>query len=98
MSRAPAPDSLIISAASLAYWASVPADENGMLGGFALISRVDLQGSRCFLAKLGLGVGAPRGGWRAARAGAGATSGGSGGGGGSVEVERGKDGRGRMVA
>lgn len=38
-----------------AYWQSIDADVNGMLGGFPYISRVDLQGSKNFLAKLGVG-------------------------------------------
>lgn len=37
------------------YWQSIDADVNGMLGGFPYISKVDLQGSRNFLAKLGVG-------------------------------------------
>ena len=37
------------------YWQSIDADVNGMLGGFPYISRVDLQGSKNFLAKLGVG-------------------------------------------
>jgi len=37
------------------YWQSIDADINGMLGGFPYISRVDLQGSKNFLAKLGVG-------------------------------------------
>ena len=43
------------------YWEGVEADVNGMLGGvpmvggFAYVSKVDLQGSRSFLAKLGIG-------------------------------------------
>jgi protein N-terminal methyltransferase len=36
------------------YWQAVDADVNGMLGGFPYISKVDLRGSRAFLAKLGL--------------------------------------------
>ncbi|KAK0651396.1 alpha-N-methyltransferase NTM1 [Cercophora newfieldiana] len=39
----------------LRYWEGINADDNGMLGGFAYISKVDLQGSRNFLAKLGIG-------------------------------------------
>jgi hypothetical protein len=82
----PASDSRITTAASLAYWASILADENGMLGGFAQISRADLQGSRCFLAKLGLSAdSASR---RSLRSTAG--GGGSGSGSGSVEMERGE--------
>jgi protein N-terminal methyltransferase len=37
------------------YWQSIDADVNGMLGGFPHISKVDLQGSKNFLAKLGIG-------------------------------------------
>lgn len=37
------------------YWQSVNADVDGMLGGYPHISRVDLQGSKNFLAKLGIG-------------------------------------------
>jgi protein N-terminal methyltransferase len=37
------------------YWEGIDADVNGMLGGFPYISRVDLQGSKNFLAKLGVG-------------------------------------------
>jgi len=43
------------------YWEGVDADINGMLGGvpsvagFSHIHKVDLQGSRSFLAKLGIG-------------------------------------------
>ncbi|KAM0324361.1 hypothetical protein ACHAQA_008142 [Verticillium albo-atrum] len=50
------PDALINTASSLSYWQSVDADVNGMLGGFPYISRTDLQGSRAFLAKLGIGA------------------------------------------
>lgn len=55
------PDSLISKDDGLQYWESVDADDNGMLGGiplvegFSTISKVDLQGSRSFLAKLGIG-------------------------------------------
>jgi len=37
------------------YWQSIDADVNGMLGGFPYISKVDLQGSKNFLAKLSIG-------------------------------------------
>lgn len=37
------------------YWQGIDADVNGMLGGFPYISKVDLQGSKNFLAKLGIG-------------------------------------------
>ncbi|KAI0014083.1 alpha-N-methyltransferase NTM1 [Xylariaceae sp. FL0662B] len=53
--RDPTPDSLISADHSRQYWSSVNADVSGMLGGFPNVSRVDLRGSRSFLAKLGLG-------------------------------------------
>ncbi|KAL2067892.1 hypothetical protein VTL71DRAFT_15990 [Oculimacula yallundae] len=40
---------------AIKYWESIDADVNGMLGGFPYISKVDLQGSKNFLAKLGVG-------------------------------------------
>ena len=40
---------------ALNYWEGIDADVNGMLGGFPYISKVDLQGSKNFLAKLGVG-------------------------------------------
>ncbi|PVI05001.1 hypothetical protein DM02DRAFT_517585 [Periconia macrospinosa] len=46
------PDAQIDHAASLTYWNSVSADTTGMLGGFPQTSRIDLQGSSNFLAKL----------------------------------------------
>lgn len=55
-------DAAIRTEDGLKYWDSVEADENGMLGGiptvagFSHISKIDLQGSRNFLAKLGIGV------------------------------------------
>lgn len=55
-------DNLISKSHGLAYWQSVSADENGMLGGipsyagFANTSKIDLQGSRNFLAKFGIGT------------------------------------------
>lgn len=54
-------DSLISAENGRRYWNSVESDENGMLGGipsvagFSRISPIDLQGSRNFLAKLGIG-------------------------------------------
>ncbi|KAG5980039.1 hypothetical protein E4U55_004455 [Claviceps digitariae] len=48
--------------AGINYWNNVSADEDGMLGGvpswegFESISRIDLQGSRTFLARLGIGT------------------------------------------
>ncbi|KAI1134168.1 alpha-N-methyltransferase NTM1 [Hypoxylon sp. FL0543] len=49
------PDALISPDAGRRYWAAIDADVSGMLGGFPGVSRVDLRGSRSFLAKLGLG-------------------------------------------
>ena len=49
-------DSLISKEAGLEYWEGIDADDNGMLGGFPYISKADLQGSRNFLAKLGVGT------------------------------------------
>jgi protein N-terminal methyltransferase len=51
----PAPDSLISKEDGLKYWEGVNADVDGMLGGIPAVTRVDLQGSRNFLAKLGIG-------------------------------------------
>jgi protein N-terminal methyltransferase len=48
-------DSLISRDAGRKYWEGVTADVNGMLGGFPQVSRVDLRGSRNFLAKFGIG-------------------------------------------
>ncbi|KAG6007679.1 hypothetical protein E4U21_005639 [Claviceps maximensis] len=51
----------ISTQAGIDYWNNVNADEDGMLGGvpswegFESISRIDLQGSRTFLARLGIG-------------------------------------------
>ncbi|KAJ3481523.1 hypothetical protein NLG97_g7804 [Lecanicillium saksenae] len=54
------PDDLINKKDGLEYWENATADVDGMLGGipslFSPISRVDLQGSRTFLARLGIGV------------------------------------------
>lgn len=53
------PENMTSSARS--YWEGVNADIDGMLGGipsiagFSQVSKVDLQGSRSFLAKLGIG-------------------------------------------
>ncbi|KAI5793140.1 alpha-N-methyltransferase NTM1 [Geopyxis carbonaria] len=55
MSSPPAPaDASIDTQKQLAYWNSIDATPNGMLGGFEQVSRVDIQGSRNFLAKLPL--------------------------------------------
>lgn len=48
------PDAQIDAAASIRYWADVAPDVDGMLGGFPHVSRVDVQGSRAFVAKLGV--------------------------------------------
>lgn len=53
--QAPAPDSLINTDNGRQYWEAVSADLDGMLGGFPYVSKVDLQGSKNFLAKLGIG-------------------------------------------
>ena len=47
-----APDSYIDHAAAIAYWSSTEPTVNGVLGGFPQVSRVDLQGSSNFFAKL----------------------------------------------
>ncbi|KAL8387897.1 hypothetical protein RB595_009593 [Gaeumannomyces hyphopodioides] len=52
---AQAPDSLINTDDGRQYWEAVSADLDGMLGGFPYVSKVDLQGSKNFLAKLGIG-------------------------------------------
>lgn len=49
------PDSFVNQSSGRDYWQSTTADLDGMLGGYPAISRVDLQGSRTFLAKLGIG-------------------------------------------
>lgn len=46
------PDASISHTGALAYWSSTPATVDGMLGGFEPINKVDLQGSKNFLAKL----------------------------------------------
>ncbi|KAI9797679.1 MAG: Alpha N-terminal protein methyltransferase 1 [Piccolia ochrophora] len=45
-------DSQIDHAAALNYWSSVPPTISGLMGGYPQISRVDLQGSANFLAKV----------------------------------------------
>nr|OQO24180.1 hypothetical protein B0A51_07818 [Rachicladosporium sp. CCFEE 5018] len=49
---APPPDAQISVSQALAYWCSIPPTVSGVLGGFPQVSRIDLQGSRNFLAKL----------------------------------------------
>ncbi|KAK6002267.1 hypothetical protein QM012_001905 [Aureobasidium pullulans] len=48
----PAPDSKIDTSAALTYWNSCEPSVTGMLGGFPQVSRIDLQQSTTFLAKL----------------------------------------------
>ncbi|KAF2109189.1 alpha-N-methyltransferase NTM1 [Lophiotrema nucula] len=48
----PPADAAIDQQASIAYWESVSADNNGMLGGYPQTSRIDLVGSSNFLMKL----------------------------------------------
>jgi protein N-terminal methyltransferase len=45
-------DGAINQKAAIEYWSNISADVNGVLGGYPLVSRVDLQGSSNFLAKL----------------------------------------------
>jgi len=45
-------DAQINQSDALRYWASVSPDDDGVLGGYPHVSRVDLQGSTAFLAKL----------------------------------------------
>lgn len=49
---APAPDSQIDTSVALSYWNSCDPSVTGMLGGFPQVSRIDLQQSTTFLAKL----------------------------------------------
>lgn len=46
------PDASISHADALKYWNSITPTVNGMLGGYPQISRIDLQGSMNFVAKL----------------------------------------------
>lgn len=56
------PDARINKDQGIQYWNSVASDDNAMLGGvpsvggFSYVSKVDLQGSRTFLARLGIGT------------------------------------------
>jgi protein N-terminal methyltransferase len=56
-----APNAMISKDVARKYWDSAGADVDAMLGGvpsvegFSCVSKVDLQGSRSFLAKLGIG-------------------------------------------
>lgn len=49
-------DHLVQGSAGAQYWEKVDADINGMLGGFSSVSAIDLQGSRTFLARFGIGT------------------------------------------
>ncbi|KAM6515494.1 hypothetical protein FSOLCH5_009719 [Fusarium solani] len=51
-----APDSLISMEDGKKYWEGIEADVNGMLGGIPSVTRIDLQGSRTFLARLGISI------------------------------------------
>lgn len=48
----PTLDSQISHADQISYWSSQSADVNGMLGGYPQVSRIDLQGSKNFIAKI----------------------------------------------
>ncbi|KIW16714.1 hypothetical protein PV08_03903 [Exophiala spinifera] len=45
-------DSRISTAEQLAYWNQISADDDGMLGGYPQVSRIDIQFSRTFVGKL----------------------------------------------
>ena len=47
-----AADAAIDHGAAIEYWSNTTADVDGVLGGFPLVSKADLQGSANFLAKL----------------------------------------------
>ncbi|KAF4442652.1 putative methyltransferase [Fusarium austroafricanum] len=50
----PSPDSLVSVKDAEAYWQNVSPSVDGMLGGYPQVSKIDLQGSREFLAKLNI--------------------------------------------
>lgn len=54
------PDSLIQTGKGKQHWEGIDASVDGMLGGVLTVmpsvSRIDLQGSRTFLARLGIGI------------------------------------------
>ncbi|KAH7121916.1 alpha-N-methyltransferase NTM1 [Dactylonectria estremocensis] len=52
----PTPDSLISLDDGKKYWEGIEPTVSGMLGGKTSVSRIDLQGSRTFLARLGYGT------------------------------------------
>ncbi len=47
---------LVQTSKSIEYWKGIQADVDGMLGGMPSLSQTDLQGSRTFLARLGIGT------------------------------------------
>ncbi len=49
-------DARIDHQAARDYWQGIDANVNGMLGRFSVISKTDIQGSKNFLAKLGIGA------------------------------------------
>jgi protein N-terminal methyltransferase len=49
-------DSLIVLDDGKKYWEGIEASVSGMLGGQPSLSRIDLQGSKTFLARLGYGI------------------------------------------
>lgn len=53
ITNAPA-DAQIKHSDSIAYWDSIESTDNGMLGGYPHVSRVDIMGSRAFLVKCGI--------------------------------------------
>ncbi|RSL73615.1 hypothetical protein CEP53_000711 [Fusarium sp. AF-6] len=60
LDNAQPPDSLIQTGKGKQYWEGIEANIDGMLGGVLTVmppvSRIDLQGSRTFLARLGIGI------------------------------------------
>ncbi|KAH0614796.1 uncharacterized protein H6S33_000432 [Morchella sextelata] len=71
MTTAPPPDASIDQTKSIEYWNSVEATPNGMLGGYEYVSRIDIQGSKNFLAKLRLKTASSPEIWKVADCGAG---------------------------
>lgn len=49
------PDTLINKGDGLKYWNDLSPDVDSMLGGLSCVDKADLQNSRTFLAKLGIG-------------------------------------------
>ncbi|KAH7026679.1 alpha-N-methyltransferase NTM1 [Microdochium trichocladiopsis] len=54
------PSAPVQTSVLLEYWSAAASDVDSMLGGYAHISTIELQGSRAFLAKLGVGLQAGR--------------------------------------